>query len=77
MDETYHRAREMRERQLAAAATDPAARASHMRLAALHAGKADRAQLLNDHDKPNDATLVRIAAAGGPVPDAEDAQREC
>jgi len=64
MDETYHRAREMRERELAAAASDPAARVSHMRLAILHAAKADRERLLNDRYKPSGATLVRKVAAG-------------
>jgi len=62
MDETYHRARELRERELAATASDPAARVSHMRLAVLHAAKANRDRLLNDRSKPSDATLARRVA---------------
>ena len=64
MDETYHRARELRERELAAAASDPAARVCHMRLAILHAAKANRDRLLYDRYKPSDAALVRKVAAG-------------
>jgi hypothetical protein len=57
MNEIYHRARELRERELAAAATDPAARQSHLKLAALHASKADREQPLNDRYQPTEAML--------------------
>lgn len=65
MDETYHRARELQERNLAALALDSAARASHLKLAALHAGKADRAQLLAERYQPSEATLEARRVATG------------
>lgn len=65
MDELYHRAREMRERELASNASDPSARASHLQLAALHAGKANRERLLAERNQPMEASLTRSRVAAG------------
>ena len=63
MDEPYHRAREMRERELAANASDPSARNSHLRLAALHASKANRVRLLAERNRPIEASLTQTRVA--------------